>query len=83
VDAGQVAVEDDHVVTGHRQGLKRVLAVKGHVDRHALPTQPGRFGFREDLEILGDQYSHGANDAIGNGVSQVSASGTAVTPAPA
>ena len=81
--AGQVPVEHDHVIPGHREGLKRVIPVKGHVDRHALPPQPGRYGFRQNVEILGDQHSHGSNDAIRGGVSQVSASGTVLAPAPA
>ena len=60
VHAGQVAVEDHHVVAGDGQPLQRVVAVEDHVDGHALAAQPGADGAGQDLEVLDDQHPHAA-----------------------
>ena len=60
VHAGQVPVEHDHVVTGDREMLERVVAVQHDVDRHALAAQPGADGPGQHLEVLDDQHPHEA-----------------------
>ena len=60
VDAGQVAVENDHVVAGDRDPLQGFGAVRRDVDGHALAAQPGRDRPGQDLEVLHDQHPHSA-----------------------
>ncbi|GAA3288872.1 hypothetical protein GCM10020218_056030 [Dactylosporangium vinaceum] len=57
-DAGQVAVEDDHVVPVHGQPLEGLDAVENKVDGQALTAQAVGDGLGQDLEILNDEHSH-------------------------
>jgi hypothetical protein len=79
----QVPVEHHDVVPGDGQAFQRVVPVEHHVDDHALPAQSSADGRGEYLEVFGDKDPHVLNDATAGGVSQVSVSGTVVTPAAA
>ena len=56
--AGQVPVQDDHVVAGQGHVVECVLPVEGHIDGHALITQPARDRLREPPVIFHYQHSH-------------------------
>jgi hypothetical protein len=58
VRAGQVPVEDHHVVPGDCQMLQGGVAVADHVDRHPLAAQPGPDRAGQDLEVLHHQHAH-------------------------
>jgi hypothetical protein len=58
VHAGQVPVQDDHVVAGQGHVVERVLPVVGHVDGHAFIAQPARHRLREPPVIFHHQHSH-------------------------
>ena len=84
VYSGQVAVQHHDVVPGERQMVERVVAVEDHVDRHALPAEPGPDGAGQDLEVFNDQHSHEPTmpgRRWRHGVSAVSLAGTVLTPA--
>ncbi|GAA2350118.1 hypothetical protein GCM10010376_85310 [Streptomyces violaceusniger] len=58
MDAGQVAVEDHHVVAGDGKMFEGGSSVQDDVDGHALMAQPVSDGAGEDLEVLDDEDPH-------------------------
>jgi hypothetical protein len=62
-DAGQVPVQNDHVVAGQGHVVERVLPVKDHVDGHALAAQPRCHRLGEPSVILNHQHYHGLSSA--------------------
>ena len=56
VDAGQIPVQDDHVVAGDREAHEGVGAVEYDIHRHALAAQPGSDRAGQDLEVLDHQH---------------------------
>src|ERR1019366_5136319 len=56
--AGQVSVQDHHVVAGDRQMTQRVVTVEDNIDRHTFAAKPGPDRAGQYLEILDDQHSH-------------------------
>jgi hypothetical protein len=83
VRAGQIPVEDHHVIPGQRQALDRAVAVEDHVDRHPLAAQPGsdRAGQNSRSPQPPGRASHQRCQAGGG--NQVSSGGTGLTPPPA
>ena len=58
MDAGEVAIEDEHVVA-HDPGLDEgLLAVGGQIHRETLTAQPTRDGVGQPQFVFGDQYAH-------------------------
>ena len=58
VDAGEVAVEDDHVVAVDGGHAERGAPVVGDVDRHAFSAQAPGDRVGHDLAVLYHEQSH-------------------------
>ena len=63
MDAGQVAVEDDHVVGVDVEFGRRFQPVAGDVDGHALVSQALGDPVGEGAGVLGHQDSHAGTPA--------------------
>ena len=58
MEAGQVAVEHDHVVVVDERARQASLAVERDIDRHPRVTQAGRDRFGQLLVVLDHKYPH-------------------------
>jgi hypothetical protein len=58
VDPGEVAVEDDDIVTIDGHARQRLDPVEGQVDGHALPAQPLGERGRQPRVIFHNQHPH-------------------------
>ena len=63
--AGQVSVQDDHVVTGVAKMMERRRSIQCHVDGHPFSTQAHADCPSEDHEILDHENSHVASHNLG------------------
>ena len=58
MDAGEVAVEDDHVVAVDGDPFEGGFPVVDHVDRHRLPAQAAGDGVGQDRLVFHYQHTH-------------------------